>query len=170
MILSVAAGASTYFTVCGGSSMFFGSHLKDVAFELGYSVKSLILNLSILVMVYLPGVWIPGALFSLSGLIIKGFLQGFAAGAVVSEMGFLSIPVLLFALIIPESIILMILTAVSMKAFSEWFSRIKGFTQSGKSVPVSKIYIKQVLLYTLLLMLAVLFGAIMSSLAFRILL
>jgi hypothetical protein len=115
----------------------------------------------------MSGIWIPGLLLSIMGLILKGFLDGFVTGAILSEMGAAGIPVLIFAVFLPETIILAILTAAFVKSFNEWRIRVKDFSLGRKCIPVSKTFIKEALLFFFLIVLTVLFQSIASSAAFR---
>lgn len=166
-IFSIAAGTSTYFTVYSGSHGFFIGGIGDMTFKFIYFLKSLLLNVSFFILICLPGIWIPGLLFSFLSLILKGFLNGFVTGAILSEMGAAGIPVLLISVILPETVLLTIYMAACIKSFNEWRIRVKDFAFGRKCIPVSRIYLKEVLLLLFFLILAVLLENVVSSVAFR---
>jgi hypothetical protein len=167
IIFSIAAGVSTYFTVYSGSQGFFPGDYSGTSFRFIFFFKSLLLNVSFYILICLSGIWIPGLLLSLLSLILKGFIDGFVAGAILSEMGFAGVPVLIFAVILPETVILAILTAASVRSFGEWRLRIRDFSNGRRCIPVSKTYIKEAALFFLLIFLTVLLQSIVSALTFR---
>jgi hypothetical protein len=167
IILGIAAGVSTYFTVYSGSQGFFPGDYSDTSFRFVFFFKSLLLNVSFYILICLSGIWIPGLLLSFLSLILKGFLDGFAAGAILSEMGAAGIPVLIFAVILPEAVILAILTAASIRSFVEWRLRIRDFTNGRKCIPISKTFVKEAVLLFFLIVLTVLLQSVVSALAFR---
>ena len=168
IVLSIAAGVSTYISVYDKfNEMSYNSVPSIVQINLKFE-HFVLLNESVYLMICMPGIWIPGILPQVLGFVIKGFLNGFAAGAVVSSIGFVSIPVLFFALIIPETIILLILVRTGVLAIREWGTRARDFAAGKQGIQVSQPYIKFILITNILIVLAVLFQVLISSVAFRL--
>lgn len=103
----------------------------------------LFVNILLLILCAVAGVWLPGVVFSSLGLLLKGFCIGAGICAFVGKWGFIGALGAFLSILLPGSITLLAICAVTRRSLLEWLRRTRSYLK-GQREGISLLYLKNV--------------------------
>jgi len=129
MLLGIAAGAASIPPLANimGSDYLVSSLSGYSTVNLRALLHQSLLNTSLYLLLILSRIWIPGILFTVFGMTVKGFFIGIGIFAFIHCYGSAGIVGILLSLLLPECAMLILMSNASLKSLQAWLVRTKAY-------------------------------------------